>query len=339
MIDITKKILTSMLFKIFSSVMVIIGYINDFHEFCNIWGGKFLDILKYTFIILLIVSLTITYIQNKRKDKELKILDNLKKENEILKGENELLLETAYNGIKYTENKVKITFDLENQKYHFCFEKHYIITSNIIPEYYSAQFYANKFITDKDKSQTFYRSNKILWKDLNVKACISYKRPDETRFSDGINLSIININDNTNYIPFKIKYNKLDNGKKIKLTRGTEVKLKYCYSVPIRYWGSYINRSVSYFEEKTIVELNYKNKCTLNVDIQKLLADGNPIELEQSKYEINHSMESNDNKKIKIVLKSEKCCRYRITWDSKEYFGGDEETTVDGKDELGLTNR
>ena len=45
MIDITKKILTSMLFKIFSSVMVIIGYINDFHEFCNIWGGKFLDIL------------------------------------------------------------------------------------------------------------------------------------------------------------------------------------------------------------------------------------------------------------------------------------------------------
>lgn len=334
-----KKFFSSLPVIIFEGIMTAIGYINDACEIIDSWGGKLLSVLKYIFIGLLVVALIILYTNNKRKDKKLEELNDLKKENDTLNAENKLLLETAYNGIKYMENKVKIDFDFENQKYHFGFEKYYVITSDVIPEYYSAQFYANKFITDKDKAQEFYSKNKILWKDLNVKAYISYKRPNENKFSKWYALNIVNINDNTNYIPFKIKYNLLKNGTKIKLTKGTEIKLKYCYSVPICYWGSYINRSVSYFGEKAVIEINYKNECNLEIAIQKLSSDGTPIGLEESKYDRIDTMESNNNKKIQIELESDKCSRYRITWNSKEYFGGDEETTVDGKDELGLTNR
>lgn len=92
------------------------------------------------------------------------------------------LLEVAYNGMKFTYNSVTVNFDRKNEKYRFQFEKHFTRISDIIPEYYSAQFYANKYITDKDKAKEFYEQNPIKWEDLKVSACISYKFPGEKNF-------------------------------------------------------------------------------------------------------------------------------------------------------------
>ena len=248
------------------------------------------------------------------------------------------LLEIAYHGMEYTYNSVTVYFDRKNEEYRFQFEKHFTRISNIIPEYYSAQFYANKFITDKDKAKDFYEQNKIQWKSLNVRAYISYKLPGEQNFSNDIPLDVVNISDNSNYIKFKILYKIRKNLTKIDLTKGTEARIKYCYSVPASYWGSYINRTISYFGEKAEVKLKYDSDYDLNYEIVKL-NEGVPCAIENIRFE-EHKHRDDNNEVITISLNPppNECSKYRIKWDAEAYFGKKDLNTIDGVDQLGLTN-
>ena len=107
--------------------------------------------------------------------------------------DNELLREASHNGIQYTYNSVTITLNKNEKRYYFEFEKHYKIISKITPTYYNAQFYANKYITDKDKAREYYNKNAINWYDLKVRATISYKLPNQKKYSKEEWLDIVNI--------------------------------------------------------------------------------------------------------------------------------------------------
>lgn len=223
--------------------------------------------------------------------------------------------------------------------YRFQFEKHFNIITDIVPEYYSAQFYANKFITDKDKAKKYYEQNCIPWDKLKVRARISYRLPGERKYSKEKNLDIVNISDNSNYIVFKIIYRLYEIGVKIDLIKGTEVKIKYCYNVPITYWGSYINRTISCFGEKAKVILKYDLNSTLDYRVLRL-KNGAPFELEKTNYETEENVDDGRN----VITNSLNCkpneqIKLRITWNAEEYFQKGNLNTQDGIDQLGLTNK
>lgn len=302
--------------------------------------GIVLFLLGFIFmcICLFLQHIDIHRIEEEKKQISADISD-IKKKNLDLENKYNGLLEVAYNGMEFTYNAVTINFDEEGETYRFQFEKHFKIITDIVPEYYSAQFYANKFITNKDMAKAFYEQNCIPWKDLKVRACISYRLPGEERFSNEYNLDIINISDNTNYIIFKIMYKIFRTGVKIDLAKGAEVKIKYCYIVPITYWGSYINRTISYFGEEAKVILKYNSNSKLNYRVLKL-RNGSPFELDKKQYDV-ESYHDDDRTVITISLscKPHEQSKFRITWDADSYFQKENLNTEDGIDQLGLTNK
>lgn len=253
--------------------------------------------------------------------------------------QNNCLIDFAYNGLKYTGNNVTITFDRNNERYYLQFEKHFIVTTDIVPEYYSAQFYANKYITDKQKAKSFYHDHPISWNNLNVRACVSYKAPDKQNYTNEKYLEIVNIIDNSNFIPFKILYKTYKKGTKIDLAKGTEVSMKYCYYVPINQWGSYINRTISFFGEKASVTLKFDNNSELVYDVVQL-KEGSPCNLEPSDYVVKE-FDNDAHKNIKIIFKSKPntISKYRVTWDAEAYFGKEDLNTKEGIDQLGITDK
>ncbi len=354
--DTIRKILTSTPYLVVSGIAMFLGLTLNILKMLGVADKVAFIIGIVLFLlgwILSIIAGISSYIGYKKSTKELTEINDqinqlrteFKKEMEDLKDEltlmvlnNEFLTEKAHNGLQYTLNQATITFDKKNKIYRFTFEKHFKIISDIVPEYYQAQFYANKFITDKDKAYDFYSKNPISWQQLNVRAIISYKKKNQTKFTKEEWLEVINICDNINYIPFKIMYKKFKDKSKINLEKDTEIKLKYCYQVPVDVWGSYINRSVSYFNEETNVILKYDSETALNYEIEEILPNGTPIILSSDEYTVENSHNGVEQTSI-ISIKSERYKRYRIKWGAKDYFNISEEDTEDGVDQLGLTNR
>lgn len=299
-------------------------------------------IFVFGIVVLFIVSLVqhsrITELNKENevyKEKNTELSSTLKQVNSKYSG----LLNLAYSGMEFSYNSVTIDFDKDKKMYHLQFEKHFTIITNIVPEYYSAQFYANKYITDKDKAKRFYKNNPISWEDLKVRACISYKRPKQKKFSDEKYLEIVNITDNSNYIPFKIMYRTYSKGEKINLIQNTQVRIKYCYSVPISHWGSYINRTISYFGEKAKVVLRYDSDADLEYSIVELKG-GAPCVIDNSQYETIESYNNNKrNVTFSLKYNPSEGRRFRIKWDAEKYFEQEGLNTVDGIDQLGLTNK
>lgn len=138
---------------------------------------------------------------------------------------------------------------------------------------------------------------------------------------------------------FKILYKIIPKFTKIDLTKGTEVRIKYCYSVPISYWGSYINRTISYFGEKAEVKLKYDPDYELNYEIVRL-NEGSPCIIEDTQFdEHKHRDESNEVITISLNPPPDECSRFRIKWDAEKYFGKKDLNTIDGVDQLGITNK
>jgi hypothetical protein len=136
-------------------------------------------------------------------------------------------------------------------------------------------------------------------------------------------------------IPFNILYENYENGTKIQLPKWTDVKLKYYYEVPIKLWGSYINRHISCFNEDTFVKIRYEDKGNkLNWGIKELLPDGTPVDIDSRAYPFEESQKDN-NREINIRILGKQDGRYRIRWGAEKYFGGDEFDTIDGTDEGG----
>lgn len=117
-----------------------------------------------------------------------------------------------------------------------------------------------------------------------MKATISYRPSDCDNYIDAGEVEINNVTDNSNYIPFNIQYTTLEDGRALDIKKGTTVVLKYSYNISCDLWGSYLNRSISYFGEDTTVKLRHKAKRDLKVKVSKLSSDGKPVDLSPYDY-------------------------------------------------------
>lgn len=336
------KFLESTAFKVFCAVDSALGIVMAFlTESHIIFRG-----LCIISIFLLIVAVFFLAYRHKKKvnliSDEYETLENkygtLKNEYEILrsKEENRVLLEkNIHNGLKYTRNKATITLNKDKNVYQFEFVKEFEIISDVTPKWYSAQFYANKILKNKNDSKQYYQQNTVKWKDLNVKAQISYMRPSSQKFTDYKKLEIYNVADDNNYIPFLIQYIEKNKNRALDLKKGTKVKLKYSYDVPVDLWGSYLNRSVSYFEEEMIVKLRCELDTDLDIKVSKLTGSlGTPTETNDYVLE---QYDEDQHHVYRIKLKANSFVKYRIWWDSSKYFS-QEVATEDTADNSQLTN-
>ena len=247
-----------------------------------------------------------------------------------------VLESNIHKGLKYIRNEAVVTMNKKEGYYHFEFIKEFEVISEDVPKWYSAQFYANKILNDKNASDQYYKDHVIQWKDLKVRALISLKQPGKDDMGDAQKVAICNLSDNSNYIPFNILYMTKNNSRALDIKKGTIMKLQYCYNVPVELWGSYLNRSISYFGEQTSVKLKYEIDSEFDIKVSELSAvDGTPIDITNGCEFIKSQDNEYDIKKINLDAKP--FAKYRIWWDSKEYFGNDQ-ATEDTIDRSQLTN-
>jgi len=248
-----------------------------------------------------------------------------------------MLTEQVTNGMRETYNAVTITFNADNKEYYLELEKQFIITSDIPPIRYTAQFYANKFLEDATCAREYYKENVIQWNDLDMRASIRYKQPKEINYSCEEQLVIQNMVSSGNYIPFDILFETKTHSR-IPLLKDTKIILKYCYRVPIRFWGNYINRTMGLYKIDAVVRFVCDDKLPdLKYSVFRLNSGGAPMEIDA--YEEVKTMSSYKKiTELKIPTKKS-FSKYRVVWDAHDYFGIDEKDIENVADQLGVTNK
>ena len=344
------KIVESRPYIFIGMIITVIGFILDILELCGIAKAVIITIIATILTILGVIILLIAFFLIKINYNDAKNInaelqnENTNLQNEIteLKKENIILRNNATSGIKFSSNIVTISI-AKNQKneyyYHFEFEKQYTIISDYVPTYCNAQFYANKHLTNRKKAKEFYKENSVNWNELNVHAYISYRNPGKTKFSKEQELIIENITDESNYIPFKIQYIIKGKNARVDLKKNTEIKLTYCYNVPLKIWGSYINRTLSIDGEFAQVNFITETNQKIEMDVEGLYENGEPYTNSELTCESN-SCHKNGKTINTVTLKSEPLKKYRVKWDIENLINSpDAENIVDGIDQLGLTNK
>lgn len=249
----------------------------------------------------------------------LKENENMQSELKLKMIDEKILNENIDKGIEeYTYNSVIITFDKDNYKYHFSIEKHFTIKSNMILLCYSSHIFANKFLfMDSEQSIKFYKENPLRWNDLNVKVSIFYQNIGDYDFSNEINnVKLKYENKEDNVIYFDIFYETIE-GVKIPLAKGARIILKYNYSIPLKLWGNYMNRYVSYSNEPMFIKLKYGEK-ELCWKLKEILPDGTKENMEEG-YGYKKRQDKQDV--ILEISKSKPLAQYRVKWDAEKYFG------------------
>lgn len=235
--------------------------------------------------------------------------------------DNNRLKQHIHDGLKYTKNRVKITVDLKRKVYRFSFEKHFVVISSERPKWYKGQFYCNRYLENNEQTKEYYKANTPKWSELNVFANLKYCPPNSFTFSQPIKLKVVPITDDSYYIPFHIHYESESGANStISLVKGTKVILNYGYEVSANLWGSYLNRTLSFFGEpsQVVFQYPYNNSSDVEVSLHRLSSsDGSPERIK--KCEITSLQ---DNKIVyEIDLPRVSFARFRIWWDSDTLLG------------------
>lgn len=248
-------------------------------------------------------------------------MEGVAAQNEYLLHKKDELEKIINNGQKILENKANIYIDPDNKKYKFEFEKRYTIVIDTNPNFFNGQFYANKFLGKKNEAKKYYEKNKIMWDDLKFYAVLKYKGPNDKSFSEYKKLLVEPVTDNTNHIPYRIYYKTKDSD--IPTLQNTEIILKYGYEVSAEFWGSYLNRTLSYFEEDASVTIEYPCGCDdskkIDIRLSRLNAkrDYAPEELQNAI--IKDELVGYCNRKHTIQLPKENCT-FRVNWKTETIF-------------------
>lgn len=248
----------------------------------------------------------------------------IRKKNKIIEEQIEdinILQKHISDGMKYYKNIASVIFDIRAEKYIIEIQKEYEIISDGI-KWYQGQFYSNKILDNVIRSQEFYSDNFISWDDLDIGAELSYKNIEDSEESSICELAILKAAEGNNYKQFHIQYKTKDGNESLDIHKGAYIKLKYSYSIPIRLWGSYLNRYITYWGEYAEVYFKCKYKEKLNMQNFKLFkADdltGEPkkIEIKEDKSDKIDSLHY-----YKIVLPKKKFTKYIVWWDANKIFG------------------
>lgn len=171
-------------------------------------------------------------------------------------------------GLKMIRNDAKVVVDTERKKYNISIEKEFSIISDDIDQWYDAQFYCNVKPDDANEAIKYYHEHAPEWRDLNVYAFMRFKNPKESAYSDELRLKVKPITNKSFLIPFHIYYSGMNNESGVvQLKKGSKVVLRYGYDVSAELWGSYLNRSLSFFGEKATCVLKLPNIGDKRVDV------------------------------------------------------------------------
>lgn len=245
-----------------------------------------------------------------------------------------ILEKMIYDGKKYLTNHAYVKFNTVKKKYELKFEKKYEIIGDET-SWYSGQFYGNKYKDDPQKSKEFYDKNFIKWEELNFKAFVKVLNSENKVIQKRVEVLVECVAESSNYKTFNIKYINKRVETNLDVHKGDFIELEYSYEIPEHYWGSYLNRTISYFRE--IGDINIS--CD---DSQKLIDQVTNQDLfltKPPKTQISSSedfiLQKNGSYLIKLPNESGK---YTIHWNAKKLFGEGAENTAPGKDECQITN-
>ncbi|GHT57515.1 hypothetical protein FACS18945_2020 [Bacteroidia bacterium] len=280
----------------------------------------------------------ITYKPSFIPNLENKLLNNEYEKLKSLEKSNNELEKRICNGVKYTENKVTITFDTENKKYDFYFKKKYQIISSE-PEWFKGQVYCNTIPSDPLKSKDYYNNPKaqeeIKFEQLDFGAKIScWDKNGIEKFKD-VNAKFICQAESANFKNFNIYYERAENATPLPVEEGDDICLEYNYSIPVEYWGSYINRTISYFKEDTEVELNAPKKGLLKAEAISIYYRTPDKRKENTPVDCPIEV-SNNGKTIRIAL-PRKQAQYAIYWNAEEIFSEKGINTMPSRDNCQIT--
>jgi len=316
---------------------VVLSYIASTVENIHIVIGA-----AFVFIFGTLLAITYALIAYKKitqlnisLQEQYQTVNNLKQTINILQ-KNVDLVGQATNGMEENYNSVTITYKHTDDKYYFDFEKHFTITTDPSPIRYAGQFYANKHPTNAELARKFYdnEENKIKWDDLKIYAKVRYS--DDIDYSD---LVVRNQLSSGNLIPFDINF-KNKNGNIIRHKKGKQIVLKYGYQIPRKLWGSYINRSIGFFSVDPRICIVYDGHFDeLKYNISRLDREGNPFNIDEKHITKKCLHNGGAHRGIELIIKAEPLTMYRVSWEAQKCFGGVEEDSEYGRDELGVTNR
>jgi hypothetical protein len=246
---------------------------------------------------------------------------NLEINEKKLRHENEALTVNISKGMKIENNKVEVKIDSEKQKYIFTFEKSFVIISQSPPKKFRTQFYSN--ITKDEHLDSRVNSYRNIgddvpnWAGLECYATLKYKEPGGEWSSD-IELIVISEIDRGYHMPFNIIFAHYvgEQINELEFSKDTEVCLEYGYNVPFKFWGSYLNRTLSCFGEKASFRLLVKGQ------------DANlPIILYQAKESLKEvgkkfpSKASDGSQRYDFDLPSTPFAKYVIYWNKLDLKG------------------
>ena len=238
---------------------------------------------------------------------------------------NILLRKLVCEGIEFLENEANIFFNKDKSQYDFVFKKHFIVLMENI-RWFKSQIYANKILDSYEEAKKYYVDNVLQWESLGVRAFISTKKNTDREFTPFVEVKVRNHSDRGNHIPFDILYETLT-GEVISLAVDTEIIIKYKYSIPTKFWGSYINRSSTFFNEQLIVKFSHQEDVDFKIyELKNNLNDieGNLVEVQQIEYYMQKGWDvHSDLMTTTIILPQKRCGRWRIFWDAEKYFEKD----------------
>lgn len=326
-----------------------IGIFGQFMDKPWFWG------MYVSLSVFLIMCLVILILNGKEKKSKIEELENemqkLQSDKDALNSDNKLLMENICTGLEFLSNQVTIEFikgaTAAEHKYKFIFSKKCRIVGE--NKWYSGQVYFNNQLQDENESESYYERNPISWEALNASARIRIFFPDGT--FDERDAEIYAVAKSPRYFRFHIRYGTSEG--RIDLSQYESFELIYSYEVPVTHWGSYINRTISYFGEPTKVFFRLKPMQSTKVKEQKKLASSFISEV--SVYEknldadpslLNHILckeeQQTDGDRyltLSVQLPQSRFKKYIVSWDPSVYFGKGFKKTTIARDTAELTAR
>lgn len=280
-----------------------------------IWKCLFL-VLAVLSALASVISVILNNRLNRRAEKELNMKKELFSQYENYIGD----------GKKMLVNEAFISVDKVNKSYTISIRKKFEIL-DVSKNFYMIRLCCDKFLEDKEESKKYYATHKVDWTAINLKVRlkITNKNNQSTEYSD---VNLVEVEKVNNYYFIKVEYKKkLDSGQvsDIPFNIGDIFELNYSFTIGTKFWGSYIERAVSFFKEETYLYFDKSipnfNRSQINISIVN--KQGKIQEVPNYRYK----WEENDNKFYKLTLPLDtlniteiKDLVFRIMWDADMIF-------------------
>jgi hypothetical protein len=230
--------------------------------------------------------------------------------------ENRRLRLFVHDGLQFTYNSSTVSVDHAQKRYRLRFEKHFRVLSSDRAKWYKGQFYCNRILTDDEATRKFYEANTPKWGDLRFTASLKRKGGNGTGVAPLYRLGVRPLVDEGFYIPFHIDFaEEGSDSEPISMPKGTEWILQYSYEVSAQLWGSYLNRSLSFFGERGKVIFEHSEIVARDSELQ-LCEIKPPSGTPQLVSRHRRTDLVDGNVRYEVDLPPKSCARYRIRWDS-----------------------